>query len=219
MKTRSHLLLLALVLVLIVVCFAACNNTDPEPQETTASTTTTASGATTTAPVTTPPPGALHPHAQGIEVVISGASYSGKELQSGYTVNNLKYKVSAVWSFQQIDPTSGEPLSGVAPVSKPKEVGTYEATVSFVLYDGATAEDLLYTLPEPVSGRYVVEKKTIGDSELTVSAQGFNTFWYDDMALELADANRVAKGTLPNYLERVYTVYKVDDRTVKILSS
>ena len=212
MKTRSHLLLLMLVLVLVVVCFAACNMTNP-PADTTAPTTT---APTTTAP-TTPPVGNLHPHAQNISVAISGSNYTGKPLNGGYTVKDRGNKIVATWSFQQIDPATGEPLSGVAPVEKPVEVGTYDATVSFSFIPAATAEDRAYDLPDPVTGRYVVEKKTLGDNELNVSAQGFKTFWHEGMALDLGDTDdsvsRVAAGNLPEYLERVYTVYKVDDAT------
>lgn len=247
MKTRLHLLMLMLVLVLVVVCIAACGGTQ-DPAETTAATTTaptttapattapttTADPAVTTAPtttadpaVTTAPPvtGApvanIHPHAQGIEVFITGGSYTGKGLNAGYGVTNLGYKVFASWSFQQIDPATGLALPGVAPVAQPVEVGTYNATVTFAFHPQATADDKTYDLPEPVSGRYVVSKIEITTNTMDlIGAQDVKAYWYEEMQLELGDpadpedgTSPVARGALPAYLERVYKVYTVDDAT------
>ena len=216
MKSRSKLFLFVLVIVVTVLCIAACGLGGGGGDTTTAPATTTTPSTTAPATTTAPAddnivPGEVHPDAAGVTVGVSETTYTGKVITIGYAVRGKGPKVSITLSFQQIDPSTRQPLAGVAPVSQPVQAGTYLLTATFGWSTAATDADKAATLPDPIVKDFVVSPMTMNASNLPFGAKDHETFYYTGLSYDIADTEAVATGDLFNGLLRSYSVSKVDD--------
>ncbi len=237
MKTRFKLLMFVLVLVVAVLCIASCgggngDDTTTEPPKSTTDpaasttapgdTTTAAPGDTTTAAPdvpTVPPssdlvPGALHPQASKIVFNPTKATYTGTEISTGYRVTGHNNYFTATFSFLPVD-ANNQPIAGATPVAQPVAAGKYQVTATFDWGSRATEADKLCLLPDPIVRFFTVEQLKLNKSNIVGSTQNFETFYHDNLALDIAgtdtSASPVVSGKLKNGLNRAFKVERVAD--------
>ena len=227
MKTRFKLLVLALALLVVAFCIAACGE---DPADTTApATSAPASSAPassapassapassdpgTTPPTsqapTTPPPaaGTLHPDCVGLELVTEDTPFTGGTVATSWGLSKRISFADVTYTFRQIDPVSGALIANLEK-TKPVKSGTYEVTASFTFKRNAKDEDKQYTLPEPMTKRFVVTAGTLDPAKINFGAKDTEIYMRPSLNFNPAEST-VVVGTPSVGLERNFSIVKL----------
>ena len=227
MKTRFKLLVLALALLVVAFCIAACGE---DPADTTApATSAPASSAPassapassapassdpgTTPPTsqapTTPPPaaGTLHPDCVGLELVTEDTPFTGGTVATSWGLSKRISFADVTYTFRQIDPVSGALIANLEK-TKPVKSGTYEVTASFAFKRNAKDEDKQYTLPEPMTKRFVVTAGTLDPAKINFGAKDTEIYMRPSLSFNPAEST-VVVGTPSVGLERNFSIVKL----------